>query len=210
MVSKKSKENITEMIEQALFPDIDTLEGAPPLVIDLGEVLNLVNHLSTDPMTVSALLLKYQSMFKILEAHLMGCVEDLYNVRREFADTHIDLFSSNDPSNPYFNKKRLTDQTVKSAVGAMPVFKEITRNLVRHQKQLMKIRAIRESLDSTMFMVRTMMAKSQITFSGEVVDTDDVTEQLQELEDLINKISPEEFTRYYRHKHIAEDPEHDF
>jgi len=207
MVKKKS---IVETIEAALHPDIDTLEDAPPLMIDLGEVLSLVNHLSTDPMTVSSLLLKYQAMFKILEAHLQGCVEDLYNVRREFADTYVDLFSSNDPSNPYFNKKKLTDQTIKSAVGSMPVFKEITRNLVRHQKQLMKVRAIRESLDSTVFMVRTLVAKSQISFSGEVLEADDVSEQLAALEDLINKISPEEFTRYYRQRHMAEDPEHDF
>ncbi len=206
----KKKRDITKVIEAALFPEIGALEEGPPLVIDMNKVIDLVNHITSDPFAVSALLLKYQSMFKILEASLQKSVEDLYNIRREFADDHIDLFSSNDPKNPYFNKKRLTDQTIKSAVGALPVFKEVTRHLVRHQGELMKIRAIRESLDSTMFMVRTLIAKSQVTFSGEIIDTEEATAQLKELEELIEEISPEEFTRYYRQRYASEDPEHDF
>jgi hypothetical protein len=205
MVSEK--DDVQQMLRDALCPEIDAIEDSGVFVVNLIDVLGLVNHIPDDPVTVSALLLQYQTAFKILEASLQSSVEKLYNVRREINDRYVDLYSTADTKNPLHLKKKLTDQNVKSSVGVLPQYKQIMRELVRHQVALLKIRAIRESIDSTVYLVRTLISKTNIPASGTILSVTELTDQMKALKQHIEKLVPSDFTRYYIDENVSEDPD---
>jgi len=196
---------IESIVLKSLYPDLKGILNGGPFMVDLYSLMKLVNYVGDDPIMVSSVFLQYQTSFKIMEAALQSSVEKLYNIRREYFDKYTELYSRSDPSNPFFQRKKITDQTVKSAVGSMPQYIEITRELVDHQMGVLKVRAIRESIDSAVYLVRTLISKGG-TVTGTVLKQTELTVQMEALREHIEKLVPSDFIKYYLDSNIADDP----
>jgi hypothetical protein len=175
---------MTELILNNLHPDTRTLLGVQadtPHLVDLEAIIDLVNHVHLDPTHSANLVLKYMMVLKNLYVTAKLDFELTRNKRENLHTELYKLFGSQDDSNPFYKKAKLTGAFIEAAVSESKEYQELVIQTIELDNLVTRLYHVKDVVEQQFELIKILCQNfNSIPLSGEVLSPEVMKQKLEE------------------------------
>jgi len=175
---------MSELILKNLHIDTQTLLGIQedtPHLVNLEAIIDLLNHVHMDPVHVSNLLFKYVMVLKNLYVTAKLDFEKTRNRKEELHTQLYKLYGSQDDSNPFYKKAKLTGAFIEAAVNESKEYQALVVQTIDLDNLVTRLYHVKDVVEKEQELVKTLIENyKNIPLSGQVLDPKEMEKQLEE------------------------------
>ena len=207
-------ETMKELILRNLHPDTQTLLGeqhGTPMLVDLEAIVDLLNHVHQDPVASATLMLKYLMVLKNLYSTAKGDFERTRHRKEDLYNQLYRLYGTQDESNPYNKKAKLTAGFIEAAINESPEYKAVIEQTIELDNLVTRLYHIKDVVEEEYQLLKILVENhDSLPLSGLVVSKEVMQQKLDDfVQNMVFKEVPKPKAKTSSFKQVEYDEDDD-